>query len=535
MLHKLKDNLKNILIPCLVLSAVCGVLTGVLIFAFKWLAGVVINFSFTVYERVQGNLVYLIILFLALILVATISYLIIKSVPSCRGGGIPTAVTFMRGFVSFNWVVNAFILMASALITFLGGVPLGNEGPSVQMGCAVGHGTVKAFARKKKAWDRYIMTGGACAGFSVATGTFLSGMLFAFEEVHRRFSPLIFLAVVTAVTTSTVTMDILCATTGMESRLFNFLLTEMPLSYLWTALVVGIITGLSAIAFTKLYRLVHIIIKKGLKKFPLYVKVVCVFVIVGVFGIISTDFIGSGHRIIEQIMSGEKLAWYLLLAYLLVRSFLLLFATQIGVTGGLFVPSLTFGAIIGDVIAGAFMAIDILPVQYKGVIIVISMSAFLAATSRIPLTAIAFAIEAFSGLSNVIPIALGVGVAYLVAMVSGVTSFSDTVVEHKIYNSRKDKVVHVIDVHMPVMDGAFVVGKEPRDILWPPTCAILSVDKKDVYDEILQVGDRLHLRYKTIDPDKTMQYLVSLLGKPNEELDIEYVHQKDTHYSIPEQ
>ena len=100
---------------------------------------------------------------------------------------------------------------------------------------------------------------------------------------------------------------------------------------------------------------------------------------------------------------------------------------------------------------------------------------------------------------------------------------------------RKDKEVLVIDVHMPVMEGAFVVGKEPRDILWPPTCAILSVDKEDVYDEVLHPGDRLHLRYKTINPEKTKEYLISLLGTPNEELDIEYVHQKDTHYSIPEQ
>ncbi|MBE5737138.1 MAG: hypothetical protein E7348_01925 [Clostridiales bacterium] len=535
MLNKLKDNVRNILIPCLVLSALCGACTGLLIFVFKWLAGIVIDLSFYIYQTAQTDPLYVVILFLALILLGVLSYTIIKRVPSCRGGGIPTAVTYMRGFLSFNWVANAFTLMASALTTFLGGVPLGNEGPSVQMGCAIGHGTVKLFARKKKAWDRYIMTGGACAGFSVATGTFLSGMIFAFEEVHRRFSPLIFMAVVTSVTTSTIVMDVLCSLTGIESKLFHILLTQMPLSYVWTAIVIGLVTGFSAIAFTKLYKIVNTFIKKALQKYPLLLKVVCVFVITGICGLISTELIGSGHGIIEQIISGQNLAWYILLVYLLVRCVLLLFATQIGVTGGLFVPTLTFGAIIGELIASAFIGLQILPSEYKSLMIVISMSAFLASTSRIPLTAIAFSVEAFSGLSNIIPIALGVGIAYLVIMISGVASFSDTVIEHKIYNSRKDKKVLVIDVHMPAMEGAFVVGKEPRDILWPPSCAILSVDKEDIYDEVIHAGDRLHLRYKTINPEKTKEYLISLLGKPNEELDIEYVHQKDTHYSIPEQ
>ena len=65
---------------------------------------------------------------------------------------------------------------------------------------------------------------------------------------------------------------------------------------------------------------------------------------------------------------------------------------------------------------------------------------------------------------------------------------------------------------------------------------MLSVDKKhNIYDEDLHEGDRLHLRYKTTTPEETMQILENLLGKPNEEIDVEYVHQKDTHYSIPEQ
>ena len=72
-----------------------------------------------------------------------------------------------------------------SLLSFLMGVPLGNEGPSVQIGTAVGRGTTRIALRKRFAWDRYSMTGGACAGFAVATGAPISGILFAVEEAHH--------------------------------------------------------------------------------------------------------------------------------------------------------------------------------------------------------------------------------------------------------------------------------------------------------------------------------------------------------------
>ncbi len=536
-ISKIKYNIKNVLIPCLVLAGLCGIATGAFIFAFKWIAEKVIDFSFYAYSLASKNPLHAIILILALICLGVLSYLITKYAPNCRGGGIPTAVAFMRGFLSFNWVSNAFSLLASSLITFLGGVPLGNEGPSVQIGCAVGHGTSRLFARKNKAWDRYIMTGGACAGFAAATGTYMSGIIFALEEVHRRFSPLIFLTVATAITTSTITMDLLCSWTGMDSNLFHFLITEvLPLSALWAPIIIGLATGVLAVLYTKLYKLINKFLNVALKKVPQLVKVVSIFVIVGVLGIISNSFIGSGHKLIDGIMSGENALWYLLLIYLLVRAVTLLVATQTGITGGLFLPALTFGAITGELLAQTFVGIGILDTKYESVMIIIGMASFLAASSRIPITAIAFSIEALNGLNNIVPIALGVGVSYLVTLVVGEHAFTETIFENKVINSRKGKTVHVIDVHMPVMEGAFVIGKESRDILWPPSCAVLSVDKKhNIYDEDLHEGDRLHLRYKTTNPEETMQILENLLGKPNEEIDVEYVHQKDTHYSIPEQ
>ena len=190
-------HVKNIIFPCLLLSTIAGMFTGTLIFLFKIAASAVISYSVKIYAFFRADPAWLPLFLVGAALLGLFAWLTLCNAPHCRGGGIPTAVAILRGLIPFHWIKSIFFLFASAMLTFLGGVPLGNEGPSVQMGTAVGRGTVRIFANKHQAWDRYIMTGGACAGFSAATGAPVTGIFFAFEEAHRRFSPMIFMSAAT--------------------------------------------------------------------------------------------------------------------------------------------------------------------------------------------------------------------------------------------------------------------------------------------------------------------------------------------------
>ena len=64
-----------------------------------------------------------------------------KYAPESRGGGIPTAITILRGIVPFHWIKRLLSVFASAILTSFCGVPLGNRGPSVQAEMAVGRGS----------------------------------------------------------------------------------------------------------------------------------------------------------------------------------------------------------------------------------------------------------------------------------------------------------------------------------------------------------------------------------------------------------
>lgn len=517
-------------------SLTLGAVTAVLIFLFKLAANAVISLSSDIYSFVRENPSYFPILVLGVAIIGALSALLLGYSPNCRGGGIPTALAALRGFITFSWVKNIFLLFFSSMLTYIGGIPLGNEGPSVQMGTALGKGCVRVLAPDHPAWDRYMMTGGACAGFAAATGAPLAGMFFAFEEAHRRFSSVIFIISSITVIASSVTMNVLCYATGTSGALFDFSIgSVLPTEDLWMAAIVGIACGLCAIAFTNAYTGVRAFLQNKLSKIHRGVKVVLIFVLVAVFGFVSSELIGSGHGIVEELIDGYGV-WYLLILYFCVRAFLLVLANNIGITGGLFVPTLAFGAIIGALFAKLFCSVSLLSTECYAIIVIIGIASVLGSFSRIPLTAIIFSVEALGGASNMLAIIIGVSIAYLVVELFCRNSFTDVVVEGRVEDAHRGKKLIVVDTNLTVKEGSFVIGKEIRDILFPPSCVILSIHKCEMHDVKnitgLVQGDTLRVHYQTYDPQQTLKDLEDLVGCQDKLHP--YIHGGDEHDTVPE-
>ena len=75
-----------------------------------------------------------------------------------------------------------------------------------------------------------------------------------------------------------------------------------------------------------------------------------------------------------------------------------------------------------------------------------------------------------------------------------------------------------VDVDLTVKEGSFVVGKEIRDILWPPSCVVVSVSNSPEARTHggLHAGDVLHIHYRTAYPEYTREKLEDLVGKQKE-------------------
>lgn len=527
-------NLKNVL-ACLLLSLLTGIITGGIIFVFKTAATVVIHFSERIYLGATGRYDIILLMLLGAILLGLISALIAKFLANCSGGGIPTSIAILRGMMEFRWLRNVVSVFFSALVTFFGGVPLGTEGPSVQMGTAVGRGAIRVFAKKQTCWDRYIMTGGACAGFAAATTAPLTAIFFAFEEAHRRFSPMIFMSAASAVISGTVTIDLLDGVAGNEAPFFSsFSLPNLPTKSIYVAAIIGIVSGVAAIIFTLLYRRLGDLIKNGLAKLSIFVKIPAVFVLTVISGLLLPDTIGSGHSLTESLLSKSEI-WYMVLICFVIRAILLILANNSGVTGGLFLPTLAFGAIIGSLLANTMISLSLLDEKYYTLCVVIGIVSFLGASSRTPIMAMAFSAEALGGMTAFLPIALGVTLSYIIIEVVKVPSFTDSVVENKVSAYHNGKKHLLVDTSFTVQKGAFAIGKELHDLLLPPTCVVTSLRKADLKGEHTTISEKdiLHLHYTTIDAEDTFKKLEALFGEQEESVRAE-AHQISSGHFVPD-
>ena len=517
--------LKNTLFPCLAFASAIGILTGGAIFIFRIVTSAVIDFSERIYSFVRADARYLLPLVLGAALLGLISALILKKARDCRGGGIPTAVASMRGLVPLKWVQGIFALFFASLITFLGGVPLGNEGPSVLMGASIGKGTAEIAGKKHRAWERYSMTGGAAAGFALATNAPICGVIFALEEAHRRFSVSLLIFSSISVSVGTLTEEALCRIFSVHLHSFRFdFLPAIPLRYLYLPLIIGITCGFCAVLFTKMYDLFKRTQKKNRFRIRFIYKIMIIFSVTALIGYLSADFIGSGHSLIEKLAKGDGI-WYMLLLALAVRASLMIAANAEGVSGGVFVPTLAFGALIGALLGRGAIALGIAPARYATLFIAIGMTAFLAASSRIPMTALVFAVEVLAGVQNSLALAIAVTAAFMVVEFSGKVSFADKIIEAKAHAAHEDRVSLIINAYVTVQENSFAEGKELRDLLLPPTCAVLSIEMKNPDATLhsaaeLCAGDILHLHYSTYNAKESIRSLEAVFGpQPRNEKD----------------
>ncbi len=512
---RLFNHVKNLLLPCLAFSILTGILSAILVTAFKIGAESVVNLSTFLYDAVRAKPIWIPLLILGSAILGLVASFILSFSHSCKGGGIPTSITAIRGVVSFHWLKGVFVLPFSSLLTFFCGIPLGTEGPCVQMGTAVGDGVVRCFGSKKqKCWRRYIMTGGASAGFSIATASPISAIIFSMEEIHKHFSPMLLTVASISVISAQITAQTLALFEIGSVGLFQISeYNALDPKLLFAPLLVGLICGSSSILFTRFYYFVDQLMRTILKKLSRRILFPILFASIALVGFFLSSALGSGHGLIEQLFESQ-IIWYLLILIFLVRMVIMMISNTAGVTGGIFLPTLTFGAIIGSLCADAMIALGWIDPEHYIVIVILGVTSFLSATSRIPVTACVFAVEALGGINNILPIVIAATVALLTVELSGLEDFSDTVIKSRIHSISQGKKPTVIQVPLTVNQDSFVVGKELRDILWPNSCAIVSFERApDNRGKVgITEGDVIVVHYETYDPAVTAEEFQDLVG-----------------------
>ena len=524
-MNKLKGRFANLIFPALIFGAITGALTACVVILYKLLAKYVIEFSQNAYALLSEKLYFIPLVIIALYFLALLFSLIYKKNPRAQGGGIPSSIALLRGIVTFKWLRTLIGIFFMSLTSFLIGVPLGNEGPSVLMGTAVGKGSVNILAKKHPVWSKYAMTGGACAGFAVATGAPVSGMLFAIEEAHQRITPRILIVSSVAVLFAQMVSQTLCPLLGVGTSIFpQMTIATIAVKDTWAPLLVGVAVGLFAVLFLKYYHLISKVVTVKLKKVSKHIKIFLVFALTLVFGLISFSFVSTGHEIFSLLLE-EKDTILWLVVLLLVRMTLTLCANTTKLTGGVFVPTLALGAILASILARGMQAWLGLSSEYYTAILAIGVASCISAMMKMPLTAIIFSLEVFGCSNNLLCVIVAVAVSFSITELFSVKGINDSILKNLVKAQEETHERKVVDTHVTIKKGSFAEYMHAKDVLWPANFFLLSIiPSKSRYAQIDQQGentfhegDVLHIRYATFDEQQTKAELIAIVGEQDYE------------------
>jgi H+/Cl- antiporter ClcA len=305
------------IIPCIFFGALCGAVSGALIFLFKLLYSYLADLSVFLYSEAKSSLIYIVILFSALVVLAAFMIFIHIALPEVKGGGIPRSEGILRGTLSFRPLKTLIGAFAGSMISFFGGLPLGSEGPAVLIGTSVGN-LCMGSSGKKNAWSRYVMTGGASAGFAVATGAPLSGLLFSLEEIHKRFTPILVLTVSVSVISATFVNEILSDMFGISTYLFHIdALPNIELSHVGYLLLLGISVSVGVAIFDASISIFHKFMSTPKKSVRPWMEIVLVFIFSGIIGLTLTDGVFSGHDTVHTAIDITVPILYLLIIFII--------------------------------------------------------------------------------------------------------------------------------------------------------------------------------------------------------------------------
>ncbi|MDA0130368.1 H(+)/Cl(-) exchange transporter ClcA [Vibrio sp. MarTm2] len=352
-------------------------------------------------------------------------FLVHRFAPEAAGSGIPEIEGAMDGIRPVRWWRVIPVKFFGGMGTLGSGMVLGREGPTVQMGGAIGRMVTDIFRVKDDDTKHSLLASGAAGGLAAAFNAPLAGIMFVVEEMRPQFR--YSLISIKAVIVSAVSANIVFRAINGQSAVITLPQYQPPeLPALWLFLLLGIMFGIFGVVFNKLVTLsqdffarVH---KNERKRY-----LITGSLIGGFFGITllyMPEITGGGITLIPNIASGGYTAGFLLLLFVArIATTMICFGS--GAPGGIFAPMLALGTLFGY--AFGLIAHQLLPdlMIEPGMFAIAGMGALFAATVRAPITGILLVIEMTNNYYLILPLIItSLGAVVFAQMLGGQPIYS---------------------------------------------------------------------------------------------------------------
>jgi CIC family chloride channel protein len=309
-------------------------------------------------------------------------YLLYRFFPDARGSGVPQtkAALFARdGKITFSTVLGKFFCTSATLAS---GIPLGREGPAVQVGGGIASVLGRALGLRPEKVKALIPVG-AAAAIAAAFNTPLAAVLFALEEVVSDLHAPVLGSVVLASATSWGVLRLLLGNDPL------FKVPQYQLINYWELIlyvILGVAGGLVSVAFTQLL----LRLRKWFQKQPrktVWFQPLAGGLLVGAMGWFVPQVMGVGYRYVGDALN-DHLAVKLMVLLLVLKLIATAVSYASGNAGGIFGPSLFLGAMLGGATGG--LAHHFLPhyVATPGAYALVGMGTAFAGVVRAPMTSV---------------------------------------------------------------------------------------------------------------------------------------------------
>lgn len=400
----------------------------------------------------------------------------VKREPLVSGSGIPQIEGLFHDKPDINCRNIVLGKLVGGVMTLGAGLSLGRE--NHQIGASVALWFSRVFGRVKVE-EKYLITAGASAGLAAAFNTPIAGVIFALEQVHRHFSPLVLLSA----TTAAVTADVISKGFFGVGYMFNFpALTPVPLRSYFLFLVLGAALGVLGMFFKYLLSLAAGEYQRR-KWLPDYMRPVLPFIATGLFALFFPYVIGDGRQLVETLVD-TRLGLGLVALILAAKFFFTIFCYGSGVPGGSIVPLLALGALVGNLFGQAVNP------ALAGSFTVIAMVGMFAAVMRAPVTGTVLIAEMTGSISLLLPLAIVAISAYAAAdLFNSKLDYQTWLNKLLALSDREDPDTNKVLLEIGISLGSIFDGSAVKDCELPPNCLLVSILRGG--EELIPRGDTL--------------------------------------------
>lgn len=326
------------------------------------------------------------ILFLLTILFLNVIYRLVQKFPTTSGSGLPQTKALLEKKMEYKSPFkNIIAKFLGGVLSISSGLSFGREGSSVQMGSLIGFIFGKSFNVEKDN-QNYLIAAGAGAGISAAFTAPLASSILILESLKNDYT-----ADLKRLTISTL-LSGLCA--GIIAILFfptniyssiSIVKPELKeYQMLMVLIIMAIIFSFLGKVFSNLFIYIKLHYERFQRKYDRhYIMLATLIVIITFF---YPSLVGGNQIITIEIIENNSFSLFGNLLILGILATLTIISNATGFPGGLFIPLLSMGGLLGKIFCIALAHFDIISLSNTGYFVLIGMSVFFISVVRTPLT-----------------------------------------------------------------------------------------------------------------------------------------------------